>query len=70
MPSWHLRDATTAARAMSQQGKSKPLRLFSPHFLTLLDCTEKVLALIRHHFPPAIAVNEKGVSKHLIRYAA
>lgn len=63
VPSWHQRDATTAARAMSQQGKSKSLQLFSPHFLTLLVCTEEVLALIGHHFPPSIAVDEKGISK-------
>lgn len=48
-------------RAMTQQEETKPLQVFCPLFLTPLDCTEKALARSRQLFPPAIAVEEKGV---------
>jgi len=56
-------------RDMSQQGENKALQDFCPLFLTLLACTKKVLALISLLLPPAIVVEEKGISKCLTGHA-
>ena len=56
-------------RAVPLQDENKPLQVLCHLFLAPLACTEKTLALIRQLFPPAIAVEEKGISKCLIGHA-